>query len=54
MTFISLEYVVLFLLTFVLYSFSPMSWRKPLLLVASCVFILECQVCAHNSIQFFG
>ena len=39
MTFISLEYVVLFLLTFVLYSFSPMSWRKPLLLVASCVFI---------------
>lgn len=39
MTFISLEYVALFLLTFIVYSFSPQRWRKPVLLLASCCFI---------------
>lgn len=39
MTFISLEYVGLFLLTFLLFYISPQRWRKLVLLLASCVFI---------------
>ena len=39
MTFISLEYVALFLLTFLIYNVSPQRWRKMILLLASCAFI---------------
>ena len=39
MSFISMEYVLLFVLTFLVFYLSPQRFRKPCLLLASCIFI---------------